>query len=322
MLRTPVRLEAAVAGVALIVATVLAASPPPTRFQPLLAVSSEGSVLGALDGRQALSIADATGPYVVGLTISPAHAGPVDARVAILSTNPSDVFSDVSIHAAGPESSSDVLALRPIGSGVFAGVGRIERDGDWSFNVSFGARGGSSRVTLAATLPAPDGSGVLAEAFAAEERLTSARLHETLRSQVGSAPISADYQFRAPDSFTFTVDGTSEVDIGALAYRQDQQGAPWSVDNSGFAFGWPSPYFREAWARATAARVVGTGVIDGVASHVVAFVRPDLPAWFELWVGDSDGLVRREDMRAEGHLMEHDYSGFNAPTQITAPMSP
>jgi hypothetical protein len=172
---------------------------------------------------------------------------------------------------------------------------------------------------LAATLPAPDGTGVLAEAFAAEERLTSARLHETLRSQVGSAPITADYQFRAPDSFTFAVNGTIEVDIGALAYNQDQRSGPWSVHNTGFAFGWPSPYFREVWADATAARVVGTDVIDGVASHIVAFVRPDLPAWFELWIGDSDGLVRREEMRAEGHLMEHDYSGFNTLTQIAAP---
>jgi copper transport protein len=318
-LQTPVRLEAAAAGVALIVATVLAASPPPTRFQPLLADSSAGSVLGPLDGRQALSIADVTGRDVVGLTISPAHAGPVNTRVEILSTIPSDVFSDVSIHATGPESSSDILALRPVSAGVFAGVGRIQRNGDWSFSVSFHARGGSSQVTLAATLPAPDGSGVLAEAFAAEERLTSARLHETLRSEVGSAPITADYQFRAPDSFTFAVNGTSEVDIGALAYNQDQRSGPWSVHNTGFAFGWPSPYFREVWADATAARVVGADVIDGVASHIVAFVRPDLPAWFELWIGDSDGLVRREEMRAEGHLMEHDYSGFNTPTQIAAP---
>jgi putative copper export protein len=316
-LRTPVRLEAAAAGLALVVATVLSASPPPTSFSPLLASAAAGTVLGPLDGSQALSLADATGPYVVGLTISPAHAGPINARVEILSAN--DQVSDVSIHAAGPDGSSVTIPLRPTGAGGFAGGGRIERNGGWSFGVSFSARGVPSQITLAAALPAPDGAGELAEAFAAEERLTSARLHETLRSAVDSSPITADYQFQAPDAFAFTVGGTREVDIAARAYRQDRPSGSWSVENTGVAFGWPSPYFRQAWANATAVRVVGADIIDGAPSHIVAFVRPDIPAWFELWVGDSDGLVRREEMRAEGHLMQHAYSRFNAPTAISPP---
>jgi hypothetical protein len=276
-------------------------------------------VLGPLDGRQALSIADAAGPYVVGLTISPARAGPVNARVEILSTNADAAFSDVSIRATAADSPSMTMTLRPAGAGSFAGSGRLERNGDWSFGVSFLSRGALSHVTLAVTLPAPDGAGALAEAFASEERLTSVRVHETLRSQVGSSPITADYQFRAPDSFAFTVNGTREVGIGALAYRQDQPSGPWIVENTGVPFGWPSPYFRQAWADATAARVIGADIIDGVPSHIVAFVRPDLPAWFELWVGDADGRVRREEMRAEGHLMQHDYAGFDTPTQIAPP---
>jgi copper transport protein len=318
-LRTPLRLEAAAAGLALVVATVLAASPPPTPFLPLLTGTAADSILGPIDGRQALSIADATGPYVVGLTISPARAGPVNTRVEILTTNANATFSDVSIHATSPGSPTVTMPLRPEGGGAFAGGGHIERNGDWTFGVSFTSGGATSQVTLAVTLPAPDGAGALAEAFAAEERLTSARLHETLRNEVGAAPITADYQFRAPDSFTLAVSGTREVDIGALAYRQDQPNGPWAVDNTGAAFGWPSPYFRQAWANATAARVIGADIIDGAPSHIAAFVRPDLPAWFELWVGDSDGIVRREEMRAEGHLMRHDYTGFNTPTPIDPP---
>ena len=318
-LQTPVRLEAAAAGLALMVATVLAGSPPPTSFSPLLDSAGAGSVLGPLDGSQALSIADATGPYVVGLTISPARSGPVNTRVEILSTKASDVFSDVSIHATAPDGSSATIPLRPAGAGAFAGAGRIERNGQWSFGISFLSRGLPSQVTLAAALPAPDGAGELAEAFAAEERLTSARLHETLRSAVGCDPITADYQFQAPGSLAFNVNATREVDIGALAYRQDQPSGPWAVENTGVAFSWPSPYFRQAWANATAARVIGADIIDDAPSHIVAFVRPDIPAWFELWVGDTDGLVRREEMWAEGHLMQHDYSGFNAPTAIAPP---
>jgi copper transport protein len=317
-LQIPVRLEAAAAGLALVVATVLAASPPPATFSPVLAGASADSVLGSVDGRHALSIADATGPYVVGLTISPPQPGPVATRVEILSTDANDLFSEVAVHAAA-DGPSSTISLRPVGTGVFAGGGRIERNGAWSFGVSFLARDVLHHVTLAVTLPAPDGAGELAEAFAAEERLTSVRLHETLRAATGSGPITADYRFRAPDSFAFTVNGTQQIDIGARAYRQDQSSGPWTVDNTGFAFGWPSPYFRQAWANATAVRVVGADVVDGIPSHIVAFVRPDLPAWFELWIGDADGLVRREEMRAEGHLMQHDYAGFNAATPIDPP---
>jgi hypothetical protein len=318
-LRTLVRIEAGAAALALVVATVLAGSAPPTPFSSVLTSATGNSVLGPLDGRQALSIADATGPYVVGLTISPARAGPVDTRVEFLSTNPADTFSDVSIHASGPDNSSVVVPLGPVGAGAFAGGGRIDRNGDWSFSVSFVSRGTPRQVTLAATLPAPDGAAELAGAFAAEERLTSVSLHETLRSEVGSPPIITNYQFRAPDSFAFTVNGTHEVDIGASAYSQNQPSGPWTVENTGVPFGWPSPYFRQAWANAIGVRVVGADVVDGVPSHIVSFVRPDLPAWFELWIGDADGLVRREEMRAEGHLMEHDYAGFNTPILITPP---
>jgi copper transport protein len=318
-LQTPVRLEAAAAGLAVIVASVLAASPPPTVFSAVLTGASADPVLGPLDGNQALSVADATGPYVVGLTLSPPRAGPVKARVEILSSNVDDVFSDVSIHATSPTSSPVTIALAPAGGGAFAGGGRIASNGAWSFGVSFRARGAANVVTFAIAVPSPDGTGELAEAFAAEDRLTSVRLHETLRSQVGAAPISADYQFQAPRSFAFTVNGTDEIDIGALTYSQAHPGAVWTVENTGAAFGWPSPYFRQAWANATAIRVVGVDVIDGVPSHIVAFVRPDIPAWFELWIGDSDGLVRREEMRAEGHLMEHEYSGFSAPIMLTSP---
>jgi copper transport protein len=317
-LKTAVRLEAAAIAVALIVATLLAGSAPPTRFRPVV-VDASDSVLGPLDGKQAVTIADATGPYVVGLLLSAAHAGPVEVRVQILATDPDTVFSDVSIHATAAGGSATTISLAPVAAAVFAGHGRIEHNGDWSFGVSFQARSQLNEVTLALTLPVPDGASLLANAFAAEERLTSVRVHETLRRDVATAAIGADYQFQAPDSFSFNVEGTHEIDIGAMAYRQDHPNGPWLAQSTGVAFGWPSPYFRQAWAYAAAARVVGTDIVDGVPSHIVAFVRPDLPAWFELWIGDSDGLVRREEMRAEGHLMRHDYSGFDAPAAIVAP---
>lgn len=55
-------------------------------------------------------------------------------------------------------------------------------------------------------------------------------------------------------------------------------------------------------------------------SNVVAFVRPQLPAWFRLWVGQRDGLVRRPEMLAEGHLMDHRYVGFDEPLDLRPPI--
>jgi hypothetical protein len=64
---------------------------------------------------------------------------------------------------------------------------------------------------------------------------------------------------------------------------------------------------------------VGNEVVDDVPSHIVAFARPDLPAWFRIWVGDADGLVRREEMLAESHLMVHTYSDFDRVGSLAAP---
>ena len=75
----------------------------------------------------------------------------------------------------------------------------------------------------------------------------------------------------------------------------------------------------EFWGTGTAARVVGTDTVDGLPAKVIAFVRPDIPAWFRLWVGDADGLVHKLEMRAEGHIMEQAYADLNGPIAVIVP---
>lgn len=58
-----------------------------------------------------------------------------------------------------------------------------------------------------------------------------------------------------------------------------------------------------------------------MATTVLSVARPDVDAWFELYVGEDDGLVRRMVMTAEGHLMRQTYGEFNAPGTIDAPVS-
>jgi len=62
-----------------------------------------------------------------------------------------------------------------------------------------------------------------------------------------------------------------------------------------------------------------TETINGVPSLMIAFIRPDIPAWFRVWVRQSDGIVVREDMRAEGHLMDHTFANLNGPISIQPP---
>jgi len=61
--------------------------------------------------------------------------------------------------------------------------------------------------------------------------------------------------------------------------------------------------------------------VDGVATKILVFYGPSgaAPFWFRLWV-DATGLVRRAEMRANGHFMDQRFDDFDAPLTITAPL--
>src|SRR5437879_689175 len=58
-------------------------------------------------------------------------------------------------------------------------------------------------------------------------------------------------------------------------------------------------------------RIVGTAHVDGVDTTILSFFGPLSSAayWFRLWV-DPTGLVRRAEMRAQGHFMNQRYFDF------------
>jgi hypothetical protein len=41
-----------------------------------------------------------------------------------------------------------------------------------------------------------------------------------------------------------------------------------------------------------------------------------------VWVGIPDGLVRREEMLAEGHLMHHVHEQLDGPVDVAPPVDP
>ena len=73
--------------------------------------------------------------------------------------------------------------------------------------------------------------------------------------------------------------------------------------------------------RRSAAEVRRPGIeVDGGPTSVAAFVRTELPARFRLWVGIARGWVRRQEMIAEGHLVDHRHSGFDEPVDLGPPV--
>jgi hypothetical protein len=170
-------------------------------------------------------------------------------------------------------------------------------------------------------LPTPDGSRLLDRSIAAMERLRSARMREALRSRLGGTGVVTRYRFSAPAAFAVSVRGDGDrIVIGRRQFARAQPSAPWRKEAwPGPPFRWPRGYYRSLWAQPSAARLLGWKTVDGARTRVVTFVRAGLPAWFRLWVGVRDHLVRREQMLAEGHLMTHVYSGFDRAARIHAP---
>jgi hypothetical protein len=108
--------------------------------------------------------------------------------------------------------------------------------------------------------------------------------------------------------------------IAGRSFNRPGPSAPWRVSPAASPFRWPQDYFRSFWAAPAAVRILDEAEADGVRSRIIGFVRPDLPAWFRLWVGIDDGRVRRMEMLAEGHLMDHAYRGFDQPIEIRPPV--
>ncbi|TMK55440.1 MAG: hypothetical protein E6G60_19510 [Actinobacteria bacterium] len=306
--RLALRLEAVAAGIALLLGTVLVGSAPPASAASRRVALPASAA--ALVERNIVSVAGASGPFVVAFTITPPRPGPIRVQLQVLGSTTSERVRSVVLDGSARDGTGFEVPLRPAHPDLYVGSARTDRAATWTLRASLDTDHGTIRVSVAVPLPAPSGIAELDRAIEAQQRLVSARVHETLQSTERSPLLVTDYRFHAPDTFGFSTPSSDEVDIGARSYRRDAAASRWRAGDTGFPFRWPTPYFRQLWGR---------DVVDGVPTHVVAFSRPDLPAWFELWVGDRDGLVRREQMLAEAHLMEHTYSDFDRVPSLAPP---
>ncbi len=165
-------------------------------------------------------------------------------------------------------------------------------------------------------LPAPDGSALLERAGRRMHRLRSYRVDEVLSS--GLATVRATYVFVVPDRARISIrGGPTRVLVGGTQYLGQHPGGRWQV-REGPPLEVPS-FTWDAFLPAVAPRVVGREVVAGVPIRVVSFVGSGpVPVWFRLWIDDR-GLVRRAEMRAQGHFMDHRYSRLDAPLSVEPP---
>lgn len=108
--------------------------------------------------------------------------------------------------------------------------------------------------------------------------------------------------------------------IGSTRYLRSSPDAPWERQTGGPGLSVPSliwDYFEPF----VGPRVIRQARVEGIDTTVVSFfggAERGTPVWFRLWI-DDDGLVRRAEMRAQGHFMDHRFHGFDAPITIRPP---
>ena len=320
-LRLPLRSEAAAATLALVLATLLVGFPNPPREAEATASSLTATdpVLAELAGRDALSIADASGPFIVGLTILPPEPGQAEVRVDVVGVDPGDGLRNARLTASAGSERSVTNLGQSCGLGCFAGHVTFGTAATWQLKVEVDSNRGPIAISATVPLPSPDGAAALARALAAEEALRATLMTEHLSGSVGGPAYITSYRFQAPDKAELTLKDSTTILVGQQQFRRTGSG-PW--DKSSFpppGFSWPKGYYREFWGDMAAPRILETASVDGVNAQVIAFVRPDVPAWFRIWVRSSDGVVLRQEMRAEGHIMDQTYAAMNEPLTITPP---
>ena len=107
--------------------------------------------------------------------------------------------------------------------------------------------------------------------------------------------------------------------IGGTRYLRELPGSTWQVTSGGGAPSIPT-FIWDSFSPFIDVRSIGQQTVDGVRTDVLLFFGGDasLPVWFRLWV-DPNGLVRKADMRTEGHFMDDRFYDFDAPIAIRPP---
>jgi copper transport protein len=306
------RAEAALVVGVVGLAALLAVSPLPPR--PVQTAAATAEEAGApLPRAGDLTLAQPAGQVLVGLTVRPARPGRNQLLLHLLPLEGEQAAArlPVALVVAG-------RTITPQPCGVACRQATATLQGGETLRVVVGGQGGGKASFRLPLLPAPDGAVLLARTQRRMHALRTVSLTERL--SWGAGATSARYQMEAPNHLRIlTASGAETVIIGETRYSRDGPRRPWKVEHD-FPVTPAPAYVWDYFAPLVAPRILGSQPIGGHATRIVAFFgrSGELPVWFRLWV-DQGGLVRRGQMLAQGHFMDHDYHGFDAPTAIQPP---
>jgi hypothetical protein len=278
---------------------------------------------GSAIGIDALSLADAAGADIVALTVTPPTPGPVRLQVKIVGIDATDTSATV-VAGVSEHGARFTAHLTRCGDGCFTSTASLHTADTWTFTVRTTTPRAPLTVQLTAPIPAPDAQMTLTNAVATMSRLRSVRVREALTGRVGGPVLHTEFRFAAPDRFTYTESGAASASAIVVAHRRfdrDTPTSPWLAGDWGSpeGFSWPHDFYTSFWTPATAVRMLGPTNLRGTPTHIIAFAATKTDAWFRPWIGDTDGLVHRMEMRARSHTMNQDYDSFNRPISIAAP---
>lgn len=307
--------EAALGVAVLAVAGLLTALPP---ARAVVSASESGEDNTAAPATtESVTIAGAAGTTLVDLTIGPTGSGP--AVLSVTLRDPSGVTLDdaaVTLRLTPPESGTPQDVPLTARGGRYTGLGDLARIGAWQIVASVTPPGGTTaQVTFALDLPTGGARMILAQSDLAMNRLTS--LSERQMIGAGGPAITTYYQWAAPDRLRLRSDAGSEtIIIGKQRYdRASGNWIPSAWPDPG-GYRWPIYDYARTAAEVTLLR---RETIEDTPCWVLSFLDTPSGGRITLWIGEADGLVRRQQMFAVGHYMESVFSDFNAPVTITAP---
>ncbi len=296
-------------------AALLAAYPlPPGRLEAAETARSQAELLIAHPRKGDLTLGENAGEALVGLTLRPGRPGVNQVEVYFLPLAGQEAAASTTVNLSVNGKPAGLLSC-----GATCRETNLVLRGSETVTVRVGGPDGGSTSFDIPRLPAPDGTGLLELVQQRMHGLSSYRVDESFLT--GTSAIQSRYVYVAPNRMEGDVDHSSkEVWIGQTIYTRRLPDGRWKVD------GTPDPlvvpfFIWDYFHPVVAPRIVGTQRLDGLLTRVVSFAigGPGDPIWFRLWV-DPSGLVRRSEMRAPGHYMNHRYSGFDASATIDAPI--
>lgn len=310
------RLEAVFVVAAVGAAGMLASFPlPPSRSDLARGGAPEPGRQAGSPSDAALTLGGYAGSVLLGLTLDPGEPGTNAITLFVLPLGGEDAANRV---RATFEIGGEPLVLTACGATCREGMAELE-EGE-RLTVRIAGTGGGTAIFEIPSLPAPEAVELVRAMMARMHALSSYRLEETLTS--GGPNVLSEYLFQAPDRVevrSSTPEQTRVIWIGTTQYLRRAPGERWSVSQGGPRHDVPS-FIWDYFQPFRAARELGSARVDGAETTVVAFFGESgpTPVWFKLWV-DRSGLVRRAEMRAQGHFMDHRYFAFDEPVQIEPP---